>query len=77
MVKDLGLLSGIAHKNGEGKIKELQALDLISRNVYRVLGLNESLDGGENHFVIHEGNPLPVDSKVKGVWGGTGRVDSF
>jgi hypothetical protein len=77
IVRDLGILSGIAHKNGGGKINELQALDLISRNVYRILGLNESSDGGEKHFVIHEGNPLQVDSRVKGVGSGTGRVYVF
>ncbi|KAJ3946672.1 uncharacterized protein N0V96_003045 [Colletotrichum fioriniae] len=65
IVRDLGLLAGAAYKNGEGRLDEKTALDLVGRNVYRILGLEDELD--DDHFVIHEGSPLEVRSRVRAV----------
>ena len=65
VVRDLGLLAGIAHKNIGGRISEEAAVDLITGNVYKMLGLSQP--DWRQHFVIHEGNPLEIDSRVKAV----------
>ncbi|KAK7450877.1 amidohydrolase [Colletotrichum acutatum] len=65
IVRDLGLLAGAVHKNGEGRLDETAALDLVGRNVYRILGLEDELE--DQHFVIHEGSPLDIDSRVRAV----------
>ncbi|KAK1772168.1 hypothetical protein QBC33DRAFT_684 [Phialemonium atrogriseum] len=75
VVRDLGLLAGIAYKNGGGRIGEREALDLAGRNVYKLLGLEEPK--AELHFVVHEGNPLEIGSRVKAVGDGSGKVDIF
>lgn len=75
VVRDLGLLSGVAYKNGGGRIGEREALDLAGRNVYKLLGLKEP--EAELHFVVHEGNPLEIGSRVKAVGDGSGKVDIF
>lgn len=77
VVRDLWLLAGIAYKNGEGRFSEEEALGLISRNVYKILGLEGPLDVEREHFVIHEGNPLEIGSRIKAVGGGTGKVDVY
>ncbi|UQC90186.1 amidohydrolase [Colletotrichum lupini] len=65
IVRDLGLLAGAAFKNGEGRLSEKSALDLVGRNVYRILGLEDELE--DEHFVIHEGSPLEIESRVRAV----------
>lgn len=75
VVRDLGLLAGIAYKNGGGKFSEEEALDLVSLNVFKVLGREEP--EGEQHFIIHEGNPLEIGSRVKAVGDGTGSISVF
>ncbi|KXH46873.1 amidohydrolase [Colletotrichum nymphaeae SA-01] len=65
IVRDLGLLAGAAYKNGEGRLDEKSALDLVGRNVYRILGLEHELE--DEHFVIHEGSPLEIESGVRAV----------
>ena len=72
VVRDLGLFAGIAHKNSGGRISEKAAVDLISGNVYKMLGLSQP--DWRQHFVIHEGNPLEIDSWVKAVSDGTHRL---
>lgn len=74
MVRDLGLLAGIAYQNGEGRVGEKEALDLVSSNVYRILGGEVKDDA---HFIVHEGNPLEIGSRVKAVGSGNGRVAVF
>ncbi|KAI1826632.1 amidohydrolase [Xylaria intraflava] len=78
LVRDLGLLAGIAYKNGDGRINESQALDLVGANVYKMLGL----EGGDtsnqfDEFVVFEGNPLEVGSRVRAVGNGLGEVEVF
>ncbi len=76
VVRDLGLLAGIAYKNSQGRLGEKDVVDLVSGNVYKILGLEE-LERGE-HFVIHEGSPLEIDSRIKAISDGiTGVVDVF
>lgn len=72
ILRDLTLLAGVAHANSEGAISENDAMDLISRNVYKMLGL--AGPDWHQHFVVHEGNPLEIDSKVKAVGDGTGKI---
>lgn len=75
LVRDLGLLAGIAYQNGEGRLNEKEALDLVSGNVYDILGVDGKVVPGveEGHFVIFEGSPLEIGGRVKAVGGGDGR----
>lgn len=72
IVRDLMLLAGVARANSGGAISEKDAMDLISRNVYKMLRL--AGPDWQQHFVVHEGNPLQIDSKVKAVSDGTGKI---
>ncbi|KXH33086.1 amidohydrolase [Colletotrichum simmondsii] len=65
IVRDLGLLAGTAYRNSEGRLDEKTALDLVGRNVYRILGLEDERE--DEHFVIHEGSPLEIESRVRAV----------
>ncbi|KAJ0165915.1 hypothetical protein CTA2_9486 [Colletotrichum tanaceti] len=68
IVRDLGLLAGVAYKNSEGRLTERDALDLVGGNIHKMLGLEHSF--GQDHFVIHEGSPLEIESKVMAVGDG-------
>ncbi|KAK4173338.1 hypothetical protein QBC36DRAFT_293504 [Triangularia setosa] len=76
LVRDLGLLAGIVYRNGGGKVDEKGALDLVSGNVYKLLGLKQP-GSKEGHFVISEGSPLDIGSRVKAIGGGTEQVTLF
>jgi hypothetical protein len=75
VVRDLGLLAGIAYQNSGGRLGEKEAVELVSHNIYRMLGLE--VPSGEQHFVVHEGNPLEIGSRVKAVGGGLGHVTVY
>lgn len=75
VVRDLGLLAGIAYKNGGGRFSERDALDLVSSNVFKMLGREEP--EGAQHFIVHEGNPLEIGSRVKAVGNGSGSMSMF
>ncbi|KAK1757110.1 hypothetical protein QBC47DRAFT_378423 [Echria macrotheca] len=75
-VYDLGLQAGIVYKNGGGRLSEKQALGLVSGNIYKLLGVKQP-GAAEGHFVIHEGNPLEIGSRVKGVAGGRREMTVF
>lgn len=77
VIRDLALWAGWAYANGGGRLTEESALDLISANVYRMLGLEEPKGKQEEHFVVFEGSPLEIGSRVKAVGGGLGRVSVF
>lgn len=78
LIRDLALLAGRAYQNGGGRLDEKTALDLISTNVHRILGRGlEEEAGVEGHFVVFEGSPLEIGSRVKAVGGGLGRVSVF
>ncbi|KAK7515708.1 amidohydrolase [Phyllosticta citriasiana] len=63
--RDLGLIAGIAYANGEGKLSEQDALDLISTNNPR------------NDFVVYEGSPLEIRSRVVALGSGQGVLSVF
>ncbi|KAI2603167.1 uncharacterized protein GGS25DRAFT_510263 [Hypoxylon fragiforme] len=70
LVRDVGLLAGIAYKNSGGALSEKDALDLVSSNVYDLLGLKESYAARE--FVVFEGSPLEIGARVRAVGDGIG-----
>ncbi|KAK4452245.1 hypothetical protein QBC34DRAFT_42252 [Podospora aff. communis PSN243] len=75
-VRTLGLSAGVAFKNGGGRLTEKEALGLVSGNLYKIFGIEEP-SVKEGHFLIHEGNPLEIGSRVKAVAGGQGQVSVF
>lgn len=77
LVRDLALLAGRAYRNGEGRLSEEDALALISTNVYKILGIEVPRALASGHFVVSEGSPLEIGSRVKAVGGGLGRVSMF
>lgn len=84
LVRDMGLLAGIAHRNGEGRLSEREALELVGGNVYKMLGLDkkeepksrEQSKVAAEEFLVFEGSPLEIGGKIRAV-GGRGRVDLF
>lgn len=77
-VRDLALLAGVAYQNGGGLLSEKTALDLVSTNVYKVLGLEAPEQEEEaGHFVVYEGSPLEIGSRIRAVAGGLGKVSVF
>lgn len=77
LIRDLALLAGRAHANSGGLISEKSALDLISTNVYKMLGIDKSDTVVDGHFVVFEGSPLEIGSRMRAVGGGLGRVSIF
>ncbi|KAI0007176.1 amidohydrolase [Xylariaceae sp. FL0662B] len=79
LVRDVGLLAGIAYKNGGGALSEGDALGLVSDNVYEILGLNVRGAGADaaGEFVVFEGSPLEVGARTRAVGGGLGDVALF
>lgn len=73
--RDLYLFAGIAHANSGGKIGEKEALDLVSGNVYDILGLGKEKGGSKGEWVVFEGSPLEIRSRVVAVADGRGKVD--
>ncbi|KAJ4408927.1 hypothetical protein N0V82_009582 [Gnomoniopsis sp. IMI 355080] len=77
IIRDLALLAGRAHANSGGLLSEKSALDLISTNVYKMLGIEQSHAIVDGHFAVFEGSPLEIGSRVRAVGGGSGRVSIF
>ncbi|KAI0598436.1 hypothetical protein F4775DRAFT_555539 [Biscogniauxia sp. FL1348] len=86
LVRDMGLLAGITYTNAGGALSEEKALDLVGDGVFGALGykLEEDGDGeGEggdknvSRFVVFEGSPLQVGSRVRAVADGTGDMSLF
>ncbi|KAF3351412.1 hypothetical protein VD0004_g7140 [Verticillium dahliae] len=69
LIRDLALLAGIAYHNGGGRLSQKQALDLVSSNVYKLLGVKEQAQD-DRHFVVFEGSPLDIGSRVRAVGNG-------
>ncbi|EPE09780.1 carbohydrate esterase family 9 protein [Ophiostoma piceae UAMH 11346] len=70
LLRDLGLLAGIAYHNGGGRLSEKEALALVSGNIDKLLGFKTD----KADFVVHEGHPLQIDSRIKAVSAGQGTV---
>ncbi|TDZ13902.1 hypothetical protein Cob_v013052 [Colletotrichum orbiculare MAFF 240422] len=52
LIRDLGLLAGVAYKNGGSRLSQKKALDLVSSNVYKILGIKEPRAKNSGHFVV-------------------------
>ncbi|KHN97551.1 carbohydrate esterase family 9 protein [Metarhizium album ARSEF 1941] len=76
-VRDLGFEAGTAYRNGNGRFTEKSALDLVSRNIYKILGLEVDEDEDRGHFVISEGSPLEIGTRIRAVAAGNGRLSVF
>ncbi|KFA52757.1 hypothetical protein S40293_00862 [Stachybotrys chartarum IBT 40293] len=76
-IRDLGFAAGIAFKNGNGKISEKEALDLVSVNIYKILGAELPEAEAKKHFIVSEGSPLEIGSRIKGIGAGSGTVRVF
>ncbi|KAK7947866.1 amidohydrolase [Apiospora aurea] len=75
VVRDLGLLAGIVYRNGEGRVSEGEALELVGGNVYKMLGLSdkdkkekEAKGQGQavEDFLVFEGSPLEIGGEDSG-----------
>ncbi|KAK1450498.1 amidohydrolase [Colletotrichum melonis] len=77
LIRDLGLLAGIAQKNGNGRLSEKKALDLVSSNVYNILGIEESQSRKARHFAVYEGSPLEIGGRIRAVGSGRDTVSVF
>ncbi|KAK5994615.1 hypothetical protein PT974_05095 [Cladobotryum mycophilum] len=73
-VRDLGFEAGAAYHNGNGRLTEKEALDLVSVNPHKILGGEVPKDQAKEHFIVSEGSPLNIGSKVKAVGAGRGTV---
>ncbi|KAL5606089.1 hypothetical protein BROUX41_006141 [Berkeleyomyces rouxiae] len=64
----LSVMAGVAHNNGRASgIDEAEALDLVSQNVYKALGLGVPDAQAVGHFVVSEGSPLQITSRIRAV----------
>ena len=72
LIRDMAVLAGVAYTNGEGRIGKKDALDLVSTNVYKILGLATPEASGD--FIVYEGSPLEVGAQVKAVGSGSSTV---
>ncbi|OAG02488.1 uncharacterized protein CC84DRAFT_1126831 [Paraphaeosphaeria sporulosa] len=72
--RDLGLLAGIAYANSEERLNLNQALDLVGRNVYKALGIEVNVSGGEE-WVVWEGSPLEIGGRIRAISGLSGQID--
>lgn len=72
--RDLGLLAGIAYANGEGRLDVEQALDLVGKNLYQALGIQDTTVSGGQEFVVWEGSPLEIEGRVRAVGEPNGHV---
>lgn len=72
LIRDMATLAAVVYTNGEGRIGKKDALDLVSTNVYKMLGLAAPEAAGD--FVIYEGSPLEVGAQVKAIGSGSSTV---
>lgn len=73
--RDLYLSAGTAFANGGCKISEKEALAFVSYNIYDMLGLKNKSDAGKDEFVVFDGNPLEINSRIRAVADGRGEVN--
>ncbi|KAH6893438.1 hypothetical protein B0T10DRAFT_482285 [Thelonectria olida] len=76
-LRDLGFAAGTAFKNGDGRLSEKAALDLVSTNIYRILGMRYGQTADDGHFIVSEGSPLEVGHRIKAVGSGKDQVLLF
>lgn len=76
-VRDLAWAAGTAYRNGEGRLSEAAALRLVSQNTLEILGVETSEAAASSHFVVSEGSPLEIGSRVRAVGSGSSTVSLF
>jgi hypothetical protein len=76
-LRDLGFSAGTAFKNGGGRLSEKEAIDLVSANIYKILGADEASSEDYRHFMVTEGSPLEIGSRLKAVGHGRDQVSVF
>ncbi|KAL6890884.1 carbohydrate esterase family 9 protein [Trichoderma evansii] len=76
-VRDLGFEAGKAYHNGNGRLGEKAALDLVSVNAHKILGAKLPEDQAKGHFIVSEGSPLDIGSRIKAVGSGRDKVAVF
>lgn len=76
-VRDLGFEAGTAYRNGNGRFGEKAALDLVSANIHKILGVAVAEEESRGHFIVSEGSPLEIGSRIRAVGTGRGRVSVF
>ncbi|KAJ4157984.1 uncharacterized protein LMH87_008531 [Akanthomyces muscarius] len=76
-VRDMAFEAGTAWRNSNGKISQKDALDIVSTNVYKVLGVEEPEKHSGAHFVVSEGDPLDIGARIRAVGAGRGQVSVF
>jgi hypothetical protein len=76
--RDLGLLAGIAYANSEGRLSFQDALHLVGKNIYTMLGIEDEEEeerGKESaEWTIWEGSPLEIGGRLRGLSNGLGRT---
>ncbi|KAG5985211.1 hypothetical protein E4U55_000456 [Claviceps digitariae] len=77
VVRDLGFEAGTAYRNGDGRFSEQSALDMVSRNIYKILGVDVSEEESRGHFIVSEGSPLSIGSRIRAVGSGRGAVSLY
>ncbi|PTB65260.1 family 9 carbohydrate esterase [Trichoderma citrinoviride] len=77
VVRDLGFEAGTAYHNGNGRLSEKTALDLVSVNVHKILGGKLPEAQAKGHFIVSEGSPLEIGSRIKAVGAGRDKVAVF
>jgi hypothetical protein len=75
--RDLGLLAGIAYANSEGRLSLEQSFDLVGKNIYKALGISEPKVNGKDEYVVWEGNPLEIGSRVRAVSASNGEMNMW
>ena len=75
--RNLYLWAGIAHANSGGKISEKEALAFVSSNIYRMLDLADPSERSLSEFAVFDGSPLKIDSQIRAVADGRGKVGVF
>lgn len=76
-VRDLSFSAGIAYRNSEGRLSMKQAVDLVSNNIYEILGVEVPSSVASGHWVVSEGSPLEIGSRIKGIGFGNGKMALF
>ncbi|KAG5995364.1 hypothetical protein E4U54_002874 [Claviceps lovelessii] len=77
LVRDLGFEAGTAYRNGDGRFTEQSALDMVSRNIYKILGVQVAEEESRSHFIVSEGSPLRIGSRIRAVGSGRGVVSLY
>ncbi|KAF5009827.1 hypothetical protein FDECE_3986 [Fusarium decemcellulare] len=76
-LRDLGFAAGTAFKNGGGRLSEKEALGLVSTNIYQILGAEAETSEDTGHFMVSEGSPLEVGSRIKAIGSGKSEISVF